>query len=290
MTQKITTDPIALLRRLDPLREQDLGQLLEAGRAHGGAERILATPWRRARAHRAVRGSALGLAAAAAAFGAVVLALSLASSSAPPAAALSFSESDGYVIAKIVNPYASVDEFRRELASNHLHVALKLLPASPGSVGKVAMTDINSGGANGIQPLTQGMCVNGPCTVGVKVARSFKGSGYVEIGRPARPGEKYESSPIGGAFAPGEPLHCSGLQGASVAKVLPALAAKRLHVVSWRLMASGSSSAGSGAPANDLVEEVMPIAPGRVELWVASAARAGFAPLHDVSMRGCGSS
>jgi hypothetical protein len=297
MTQKITTDPIALLRRLDPLREQDLVQLLEAGRASGGAERILATPRRRARVHRAVRAprlasaQAFGLAAVAAAFGAAVLAFSLVSSSAPPAAALSFSEHGGFVLAKIVNPYASVAEMRSELKSNHLHVTLKLLPVPAGSVGKVAMIDVNGGAANGVQPLTEGVCANGPCAVGVKVARSFTGTGYVEIGRAARPGEKYESTPIGGAFAPGEQLHCSGLQGASVAKVLPALAGRKLSVVRWRMMASGSSTAGSGAPSSDLVEEVLPVSPGNVELWVAPAGRAkSFSTLHSASMHGCGTS
>ncbi len=293
MTHEIDTDLMGLLRRLDPLREQDLAQLLDGG----GAERILATRWRRARSHRGARGrrlagmQALSLAAAAAVLGAIVLVLSLASSSPPPAAALSFSERDGFVIAKIVNPYASVSEIRRELASNHLHVALRLLPVPPGSVGKVSMIDVNGRPADGIQPLTQGTCANGPCVVGLKVARGFTGSGYVEIGRAARSGERYASTPIGGAFAPGEPLHCSGLQGASVETVLPALARKSMRVVGWRIIASGASNAGNDAPPADRVEEVLPIAPGEVELWVAPAGRGeGFSSLHAASMQGCGTS
>lgn len=295
MNEEPTTDPISLLASIDPLRERDLERVLAAGAARGGAQAISATPWRRARSHRGrsagLRSGIAGLAGAIAALGLAMLALSLASSSPPPASALSFSESGGYVIARIVNPYASVSELTRELAENHLRVSLRLLPVSPGLVGKVVSISVNGSPSNGIQPLQQGRCVNGPCTVGVKVARDFQGSGSIDIGRAARSGERYASTPIGGAFAPGEPLHCSGLQGASVAKVLAALAGKRLGVVSWRLMESGSSTAGGGAPPSDLVEEVMPIARGKVELWLAPAAHAGdFAPLHEVSMRGCGSS
>ncbi|MFZ2051134.1 MAG: hypothetical protein WB698_06120 [Solirubrobacteraceae bacterium] len=283
MTDHLST----LLRDLDPLREDELAHVLEMGARRGGAERISATQWRRARA--SGRGAiGLAVAVAAAVSLAVAIAISLASSSAPTAYALSFSEKNGYVIARIVNSYASVKELSRELAENHLRVTLRLLPVPAGSVGNVL--EYQSEPADGVQPLQEGHCVNGPCTVGVKVARGFTGSGLVYIGRPARRGESYASTPIGGAFAPGEALHCSGLQGASVAKVLPALAGKKLSVVGWRLMGSGSSTTGSRAPSSDLVEEVMPVAPGKVELWVSVSGGTGFTPLHKASMRGCGSS
>jgi hypothetical protein len=274
----------ALLADLDPLREDELARVLAMGASRGGAERISATQWRRARA--SGRGAiGLAVAVAAAASLAVAIAISLASSSAPTAYALSFSEKDGYVIARIVNSYASVEELSRELAENHLHITLRLLPVPPGSVGNVL--ELQSEPADGVQPLQEGHCVNGPCTVGVKVARGFAGRGLVYIGRPARRGESYASTPIGGAFAPGEALHCSGLQGATVARVLPVLREKKLTVVSWRELGSSQSRQGSGAPAGDRVQEVMPIAPGKVELWVGASAPA---PLHAVSMSGCGGS
>ena len=290
MTDDTNDEMISLLGRLDPLRDDQLARVVGIGRANGGAERIVATPWRRARRPQPARRRTLTLAAvAAAACLAAALGVTLRSSSPTTAYALSFSESGGYVIARIVNPYASVDELRRELASNHLHVALKLLPVSPGLVGKVSMIDVNGSPGDGIQPLLEGKCANGPCTVGVKVARAFKGSGYVEIGRPARRGERYASTPIGGTFAAGELLHCSGLQGASVAKLTPVLQSKRLKVVGWRVMGEPSlaraskkpngvtwrrgesaSAPADQAPAGDLVQEVMPVAPGEVELWVVS--------------------
>lgn len=294
MNEELSPDLMKLLEGLDPLREHDLQRVLAVGAARGGAQAIVSTPWRRARSHRAtarsvrVRSGALGFAGAlAAGLGAVGLWLSLGSSAPPTASALSFSEGDGYVIAKVVNPYASVSELKSELAANHLPVALRLLPVSPGLVGKVISIDQSGSPSNAVQPLQQGSCVNGPCTVGVKVARDFNGSGSIDIGRAARGGEQYASTPIGGSFAPGEPLHCSGLQGASVDKVMPALRRAKLTVVSWRKPGSSSWTKGSRAPANDEVQEVMPVAPGKVELWVGASAPAA---LHAISVSGCGAS
>lgn len=277
MTDDLSTDLRSLLSGLDPLREDELAHVLEIGRSQGGAERIAATPWRRPRRPRT---RAFGLAAAAAvaaSIAAAAIAVSLTSSSTPTAYALSFSERGGYVIARIVNPYASVSELRRELAKNHLHVALHLLPVSPALVGKVVALDVNGKPTNGIQPLfdghsSKGHCVNGPCTVGVKVARDFKGSGAIYIGRPARGSERYGVTPTGGAFAAGEALHCSGLQGAQVGRLLPALHSKGLKVVRWRVVGS-HPKAGAAAPVDARVEEVMPVAPGQVELWVATASQ-----------------
>lgn len=273
MNDDLSTDLIGLLARLDPLREEELARVLEMDRVRGGAQRIAATPWRRAQhAGRRTVGVAAAIAVAAC-LAAVAIAISLASSPAPPAYALSFSQRDGYVIVRIVNPYASVAELSRELAKNHLHVTLRLLPTSPGSVGHILAFDSDGTPEDGVQPLQEGHCVNGPCTVGVKVARDFRGTGAVYIGRPARRGERYASTPIGGAFAPGEPLHCSGLQGASVAKVMPVLDRRGLTVMAWRFTGSSSWKEGAAAPAGAPVEEVMPVEPGKVELWLAASSR-----------------
>jgi hypothetical protein len=268
-----------ILQSVDPLNEQDLADVLQHGAARGGAQRIAATRWPRPRyaGRRAL--SAVGMSAVLAA-GATIAALSLSSSSTPSAEALSFSQRGEYVIARIVNPFASVDELKRELAANHLHVALKLVPASPGSVGKVVMIDVNGSPPSGIQPLYEGKCPNGPCTVGVKVARDYKGSGYVVIGRPARPGESYESTPIGGSFAPGEALHCSDLEGAPLKRLLPVLRSKGIAVVRWRRQSGapfGSAPAKLLEAARDglRAQQIAPVAPGKVEVWVAPAVREG---------------
>jgi hypothetical protein len=263
-----------LLRRIDPLREDELFDVVERGRASGGAGRIASTRWPRP-ALRGRRTIGAALIAAAAAIAAVTLSLSLSASSTPSAEALSFSQQGGYVIARIVNPYASVSELRRELAANHLHVALKLVPASPGSVGKVVMIDVNGSPSSGIQPLLKGKCANGPCTVGVKVARDYEGTGYVVIGRPAKPGEHYESTPIRGSFAPGEALHCSGLEGAPLKRALTVLQSKGLAVTLRRANAVLGRRAREGRSGFRLqpdlrVQQISPVAPGVVEVWAVS--------------------
>ena len=72
----------------------------------------------------------------------------------------------------------------------------------------------------------------GNCPIGLKIPRDFTGQGSVTIGRPARPGEAYETT--NSAFAPGESLHCSGLIGATVA------------TAQWRTPVS--QPAGAGQP------------------------------------------
>jgi hypothetical protein len=288
MNDDLSTDMAGLLSRLDPLREDELARVLEMGRARGGAQRIAATPWRRARSggRRAV-GVAAAVAAAAC-LAAVAIVVSLASSQAPAAYALSFSQKDGYVEVRVLNPYASVAEIRRELAENHIHVRLRLLPVPAGSVGQIIEFESAGRNGGGVQPLQEGHCVNGPCTVGLKVARGFKGTGVVYIGRPARGGETYASTPIGGAFAPGEPLHCSGLQGSSVARVMPALDRLRLKVIAWRFDSSSPWTQGADAPQGVPVEEVMPVRPGEVDLWLAAKpAPNPSRVLHAISMSGC---
>lgn len=255
-----------LLSGIDPLRDDELAKVLRLGHQRGGAHSISATRWRRPPR---LGPRTLGVASAfvAAAVAALALSLSLSSSSTPAAEALSFSQRGNYVIARILNPYASVVELKRELAANHLHVALKLVPASPGSVGKVVMIDVNGTPASGIQPLLEGKCANGPCTVGVKVSRDYKGTGYIVIGRPAKPGERYESTPIGGSFAPGEALHCSGLEGARLRRALPVLRSKGLSVVRWRTVSGAHRALRMRELAR--VQEIAPVAPGKVEVWVA---------------------
>jgi hypothetical protein len=270
MNDDLSTDMAGLLSRLDPLREDELARVLEMGRARGGAQRIAATPWRRARpAGRRVVGIAAAVAVAAC-LAAVAVVVSLASSQAPAAYALSFSQKGGYVEVRVLNPFASVAEVRRELAKNQIHVRLRLLPVPAGSVGQIIELESSGRNGDGVRPLQEGHCANGPCTVGLKVARGFKGTGVVYIGRPTRGGETYASTPIGGAFAPGEPLHCSGLQGASVARVMPVLDRLGLKVIAWRFNGSSSWRQGADAPQDAPVEEVMPVRPGEVELWLAA--------------------
>ena len=70
------------------------------------------------------------------------------------------------------------------------------MPVSPSLVGTVVYISDN-GGASAIQPLQGGPCVTGGggCSIGVKIPATFTGQGYITLGRPAKPGETYESRP-----------------------------------------------------------------------------------------------
>src|SRR4029077_19907236 len=101
----------------------------------------------------------------------------------------------------------------------------------------------------------------------------FTGRAYIPLGRPARPGEQYESQ--ASAFAPGEALHCSRLLGARVATALPVLQAHEL-TVTWRENTTRTASDGTTtsfsatdatAPANNYIWEGLMTAPGKVMIW-----------------------
>lgn len=101
-----------------------------------------------------------------------------------------------------------------------------------------------------IETLTGGSCVTGGggpgnCPIGLKIPRKFTGSGAITLGRPAKPGEAYEST--NSAFAPGESLHCSGLIGETVAAATPTLTARDI-TVRWQPQTSVAAPQPATAP------------------------------------------
>ncbi|MHB1539375.1 MAG: hypothetical protein ACYCUM_14365 [Solirubrobacteraceae bacterium] len=195
---------------------------------------------------------------------------------APVSAAISFQRSDRYIVARIVNPYASATKLRREFARFGLHITLRLLPVAPGAVGHV----LYLGGARPsphaeIEPLIgrSPECLEGRCGIGLRIPTDYTARAMVAIGRPARAGEAYVSSAEAGAFAAREPLHCSGLLGARVAKLLPVLRRKRLSVVRWdHLVGPGPNSSPRPvllAPSRDYVAGVDPVAARQVGVSVS---------------------
>jgi hypothetical protein len=183
---------------------------------------------------------ALPVAGLAAAAVTLALIIALQSPQAVHAAGVSFRHpksgpNSGYIIATVTNPFAAQASLDAAFQQAGLDLTVMLVPASPSAVGTVVFID-ESAGAPQIEPLTGGACVTGGggpghCPVGVKIPRDFTGSGYITLGRPAKPGEQYESS--NDAFAPGEMLHCSGLLGKTVA-VAAAELAKRGISIQWR--------------------------------------------------------
>lgn len=216
----------------------------------------------------------LGLVAAVA-VGVAVLATSSAVTPQPAAGAVAFrTAAGGDIIATVTNPFAAVSQLRSAFAQRGFDITLNLVPVSPSLVGTVVYSS-DEGGSSAIQPLQRGQCLNGGggCSIGVKIPASFAGRGYITLGRPARPGETYESQ--ASAFAPGEPLHCSGLLGSRVIAAQSAL--ERDHLtVEWREVTAETSADGtqtshsttdtSPASSNYIWDADM-TAPGKVAIW-----------------------
>jgi len=183
---------------------------------------------------------------------------------------------NGDIVATVTDPFAAESRLKAAFAEHGLDITVNLVPVSPSLVGTVVYTSDN-GGASAIQPLQGGRCVTGGggCAIGLKIPATFTGKGYITLGRPAKPGETYESQ--ASAFAPGEALHCSRLLGARVATALPVLRAHNLSV-EWREDITERSSDGSSfghsqtdarPPANNYIWDANMMAPGSIMVWTA---------------------
>jgi hypothetical protein len=179
---------------------------------------------------------------------------------------------DGDIVATVTDPFAAKGELNAAFAEHGLDITVNLLPVSPSLVGTVVSIS-DSGGASAIQPLQGGRCVTGGggCSIRLRIPATFTGQGDITLGRPAKPGETYEST--ASAFAPGEVLHCSGLRGARVATALPILQRDKL-TVQWREQSTGAFNAT--APTRDYIRDADPSAPGTVIIWTQPTPPAAF--------------
>ncbi len=149
-----------------------------------------------------------------------------------PADAVAFHTSpSGDLLASITDPFATRTRLNAAFAKQGLHITILLIPVSPSAVGRVVYMSLSSSRGPQIEPLREGdHCTPGDadCAIGLRIPKGFTATATIGLGRPARPGETYESS--GSAFAVGELLHCSGLLGATVAQALPALERHKLTI------------------------------------------------------------
>ena len=186
-----------------------------------------------------------------------------------PSSAVAFSTAPGGdVIATVTDPFAAQKELNAAFAAHGFAITVALLPVSPSLVGTLISTS-QDGPGSVIDPLQGGTCVSGGggCPIGVKIPATFTGSGSITLGRPAQPGEPYDST--ASAFAPGEALHCSGLLGKPVSVALPVLARDRVTVTSWRETVDGG---GTGAPSASRTDATPP---AQNYIWSADPVVAG---------------
>jgi hypothetical protein len=189
------------------------------------------------------------------------------------AAVLSFTRHNGFIRVIVRNPLADPRKYRAEFARYHLDISLTLVPASPSVVGSLVYEGQSAGGRQ-LTPITAiGKCFTGGggniCPVGVEVPLNFHGSANLVFGRAARPGEQYETS--GQADSPGEAMHGLDYRGKTVAAVLAMLARRGFTVPQWRVQREGQCymEARRSVPADWLVYDAVPWAPGQVLLWAA---------------------
>lgn len=149
-------------------------------------------------------------------------------------AAVQFSQDGGgYIVAIVKDPFAARDQLRAAFAAHGLDIDLKLVPVSPSLVGSVVSLGID-GRSSGIETLhdTKYAGPKGEQTVGLRIPTEFKGHASIVLGRPAKPGETYDSA--GDAFVPGEALQGVDLVGMKVAAAVNLLDEMGL-TVAWRV-------------------------------------------------------
>lgn len=179
----------------------------------------------------------------------------------------------GDIIATVTDPFAAQSALDAAFQAAGLNIVVTLVPVSPSLVGTVTAM---SGPASGpqIEPLGQGPCVTGSggaCAIGVKIPRDFIGQGSITLGRPAQPGEAYEATTS--AFAPGESLHCSGLENQQVAEALPTIQADKITAY-WDVAGSNDPPPVFGATTGPQVPDTTP-PPGNYYITNANPVAAG---------------
>jgi hypothetical protein len=155
---------------------------------------------------------------------------------------IAFSAGHGTITARITDPYAAASQLTAVMRAHGLDIRIQAVPVSPSLVGTIVYTD-----APIIHTLWKPACRVTGCPVGLVIPASFTGQATIAVGRPARHGEMYES--MADAFAPGEVLHCSGLQGAPVAAALPVLRKLGLTASWWAV--SDPNWPGNPPPKDD---------------------------------------
>jgi hypothetical protein len=169
-----------------------------------GREHTAGIPGRRRPARKAWAG--VGIVAAAAAVTAMTIAIqgpgeaSRHTSAPPPAGShpagwpaqlVDFSRWHGSLVVKITNPDSSVSQLNAIFREHGLHIKINVIPVPPELVGTIIYSDVPA-----TRELQAGSCQmneSGRCWIGFILPPGFTGSGNLTIGRPARPGEHYQS-------------------------------------------------------------------------------------------------
>ncbi|MFE3452786.1 hypothetical protein ACFXJ8_28060 [Nonomuraea sp. NPDC059194] len=161
-------------------------------------------------------------------------------------------------VARVKDPYADHALYGEAFKAVGLDVSLNLLPASPSGVGNVVRmgfsgktTPSKGGLGGGVEP--DGCELGSPgCSLAVTVAVDFTGTGVISLGRPAKPGERYENA--ASATEKGESLHGVKVDERTVGEVRRAAAERGVKTVIW--MIEPNEGGGFGYNPNRQPEKV----------------------------------
>jgi hypothetical protein len=201
----------------------------------------------------------------------------------------------GDIVATVTDPFAAQSALNAAFTAAGLDITVTLVPVSPSLVGTVIATSGGSvpGGPPNtpgieIQTIQRGTCIipaNG-CPIGVVVPRNYTGAGYITLGRPAQPGETYESA--NSAFAPGESLHCSNVLNEQVATAVAQIQANSITAEWWHNSAPTNTFTNQTPPAgSDYIVGAVPISPGVVLFQTRSTALSASDIANDQYNHGC---
>ncbi|GAA4059184.1 hypothetical protein [Actinomadura miaoliensis] len=187
-----------------------------------------------------------------------------------PVAALSFVRRERYIEVRIKDPVADPQRYRREFAAHGMKINLTMVPASPSVAGQVVMQD----GGETIKLIEEKGCYSGGggdvCVRGLRVPIGFKGEATIAIGRPARPGEPYNST--NSAFTPGEALHCLDIRGLTVDEAVERIKKRKVTATVFNYDTGGPQGyvnvGRDKIPGDWYVTDANPHAPGEVMLFV----------------------
>lgn len=186
-------------------------------------------------------------------------------------AALTFTRHGHFIDVIVANPYADKKKYNAEFKAHGLKITLRLVAASPSLVGTSVYIGGN-GNFSRIKTITEkGRCFTGGggnnCPIGLRVPLTFTGTADFVFGRPAKPGEQYETT--ASAFAPGEALHGLHIIGQRVGAVIAMMKTRHVTVAVYHTLKHGNDEVTlSKVPSTWYVYDAIPWSNGKVLLEV----------------------
>ncbi|MEV0351605.1 hypothetical protein AB0H88_38035 [Nonomuraea sp. NPDC050680] len=190
-----------------------------------------------------------------------------------PVAALDIKQEDGYYVVQVKDVYADPENYEAQLRAVGLDVSLRVIPATPGLVGRILATD-GQEVVDQIKTIDRpGPCDKvGGCPIGLKIPVGYAGSAYISLGREARPGESFQSGTSISAL--GEPLHCVPHLNKTVAEVRALLKERGIAIRGFYVADPRRGSGGeetSSVPDSWYVQGGYLDMPGKATIFAFSA-------------------